>query len=147
MGKVLVAVVIIGLVLVDAQDKPQCPRCSDGKPTSCTCPDGSEVEPKRKMCGKGVFPTSCTCSDGGELNIPEGGCKIGRPKCPKCSSGRPTSCTCPDGSTVDNPKKGACGERVFPTSCLVKMARCSTFQKVDASQEEEVKQLDGQTRF
>merc|ERR1712080_663472 len=50
--KVLVAVVIIGLVLVDAQDKPQCPRCSDGKPTSCTCPDGSEVEPKRRCVVK-----------------------------------------------------------------------------------------------
>merc|ERR1712080_506296 len=93
------------------------PKCSDGKPTSCTCPDGSEKsgsEVGRGMCGFMVPPTSCTCSDGSTVTPPCGG---ERPSSCTCGDGttcsgkfccgrgnRPTQCTCPDGSTFEPPE-------------------------------------------
>merc|ERR1711890_180770 len=78
--KVVASLLLLGLAMVEAMG----PRpCSNGKPTSCTCPDGSTKtgsEVRRRMCGSGTPPTSCTCSDGSIVS-------------PPCGGERPSSCT------------------------------------------------------
>merc|ERR1711936_1280373 len=105
--------------------------CGAGvKPTTCTCADGTTVEPGqgrfqgnglRGPCGDCSPPATCTCPDGNQQNMPTASDikerlksrVLNSPNNP-CGAGISVSCSCNDGSTftpgsiIDNKQ---CGER------------------------------------